>query len=474
MSVRRRKAVVIGLDCATHQFVFGSPEGALPNLTRLREQGQWGLLESCVPAVTCPAWMCMATSQDPGQLGIYGFRNRADHSYDALAIPNSRAVTAPTVWNIASEHRRRSVIVGVPLTYPPTPLNGCMVSGFLAPGTDANYTYPAELRDVIRDEVPKYVVDVQDFRTDDKDALLERLYRVTRYHFSVVEHLMRTTHWDLTWFVEMGVDRIQHAFWRYSATDHRYYERGNQYEDAILRYYQYIDGYVESLLSMVPDDAIVMVVSDHGARSLAGAFCVNDWLIGQGLLVLKHRPDGPSKLKREWIDWTRTKVWAEGGYFSRIFVNLKGREPSGTVDLAELDSFLKELTARIEALPDHQGTPMGNRVFRPHDLYREVRGVPPDLLVYLGDLSWRAAGTIGHDSLYLFENDTGPDDANHSQHGIFILSDPADPARGELTGVRIYDIAPTLLERMGLPVHPGMIGHAIPASRDFSPVRNSA
>jgi len=201
---------------------------------------------------------------------------------------------------------------------------------------------------------------------------------------------------------------------------------------------------------------------------------VNDWLIGQGLLALKQRPDRPSKLKREWIDWTRTKVWAEGGYFSRIFVNVKGREPSGIVEPAELESLLADLTARFVSLPDNRGARMGNRVFRPGDLYREVRGVPPDLLVYLGDLSWRAAGTIGHHSLYLQENDTGPDDANHAQHGIFILADPDDPARGEVTGVRIYDIAPTLLERMGLPVHPGMIGSPIPASRDFSPVRKGA
>jgi len=474
MVLRRRKAIVIGLDCATHQFAFDAPAGALPNLTRLRDLGRWGLLESCIPAVTCPAWMCMATSQDPGQLGIYGFRNRADHSYDALVIPNSHAVTAPTVWSIATEHRRRSVIVGVPLTYPPTPVNGCLVSGFLAPSTDANYTYPAELRDVIRDEVPKYAFDVTDFRTDDKDDLLDRLYHVTRYHFSVVEHLMQTTQWDLTWFVEMGVDRVQHAFWRYCAPDHRLYEPGSPYEDAIPRYYQYIDGCIGSLLALVPDDAIVLVVSDHGARTLEGAFCVNDWLIGQGLLALKQRPDRPSKLKREWIDWTRTKVWAEGGYFSRIFVNVKGREPSGIVEPAELESLLADLTARFVSLPDNRGARMGNRVFRPGDLYREVRGVPPDLLVYLGDLSWRAAGTIGHHSLYLQENDTGPDDANHAQHGIFILADPDDPARGEVTGVRIYDIAPTLLERMGLPVHPGMIGSPIPASRDFSPVRKGA
>jgi predicted AlkP superfamily phosphohydrolase/phosphomutase len=457
------KALVIGLDCATTQYVFGAPRGALPNLDRLRAQGHWGLLESCVPAITCPAWMCMATSRDPGQLGIYGFRNRASYAYDSLTIPDSGSITAPTVWDIASEHGRRSLVVGLPLTYPPKPLNGWLVSGCLTPGTHVEYTYPHDVRDIVEEEVRDYEFDVSGFRTDDKDGLLDRIYRVARRQFSVFERLLRTKPWDLAWCVDMGVDRIQHAFWSYAASDHRLYEPGNPYEDAILRYYQYIDGCIGRLRALVPQNTAIFVVSDHGARTLRGALCVNDWLIREGLLVLKQgAPATPTALRHEMIDWSRTQVWAEGGYYSRVMVNVAGREPEGIVPPEQYGPLLERLTARLEGLRDDRGAPMGNRAFRPADIYRTVNGCAPDLLVYFGDLGWRAAGTVGHASIYAQENDTGPDDANHAQHGVFILADPRSAARGELEGVSIYDIAPTLLKRMGLPVPPEMIGRPIP------------
>lgn len=457
-----RKALVIGLDCATSQYVFSKSRGTLPNLDRLRAHGHWGLLESCIPAITCPAWMCMATSRDPGQLGIYGFRNRANHGYDSLTLPDSGSVTAPTVWEIASEHQRRSLIMGVPLTYPPKPLNGWLVSGTLTPGTHVEYTFPHDVRDIVEEEVPDYEFDVSGFRTDDKAGLLDRIYRVTRRQFSVFERLLRTKPWDLAWCVDMGVDRVQHAFWRYAAVDHRLYEPGNPYEDAILRYYQYIDGCIGRLRALVPPETVTLVVSDHGARTLRGAVCVNDWLIQEGLLVLKRDPSAPTTLRHEMVDWSRTKVWAEGGYYSRVMVNVAGREPEGIVTREQYGPLLARLITRIEGLADDRGVLMGNRAFRPADIYRTVNGIAPDLLVYFGGLGWRAAGTVGHTSIYAEENDTGPDDANHAQHGVVILSDPRSVSRGELEGASIYDIAPTLLERMGLPVPSEMIGRAIP------------
>jgi predicted AlkP superfamily phosphohydrolase/phosphomutase len=465
MGTKRRKAVVIGLDCATPEYVFGECGDALPTLRALRDRGVWGTLESCIPPITCPAWMCMATSRDPGELGLYGFRNRSGYDYGPLRVPDSSAVTVPTVWEVASDHGLRPLVVGVPLTYPPKPLNGVVVSGFLTPGTDVDYTYPSDVREEIHDELPNYDIDVTDFRTDDKGALLDRLYETTRRHFSALEILAQTHAWELAWFVDMGVDRIQHAFWHYSAPDHRLHEPGNPYENVIARYYRYIDGCIGRLLAIVPQDAIVLVVSDHGARTLRGAVCINDWLIEQGLLSLRARPAKPTPLRPEMIDWSRTKVWAEGGYYARLFVNVAGREPSGIVPPDDYDALLAELTAKLEAMTDARGAPLQSRAFRPDQVYRDVNGCPPDLMVYLGDLAWRSAGTVGNPAVLAVGNDTGPDEANHAQNGVFILADPGEPDTGCLEGVRIYDIAPTLLERLGLPIPAGAIGRPISGAR---------
>src|SRR3989337_1143722 len=104
----RRKGMVIGLDCAPPEHVFDRYAGDIPNITKLRENGVWGPLESITPPITVPAWMCMMTSKDPGTLGIYGFRNRKDHTYDGLGFATSWAIKEPTVWDILSD--RKSVV----------------------------------------------------------------------------------------------------------------------------------------------------------------------------------------------------------------------------------------------------------------------------------------------------------------------------------------------------------------------------
>lgn len=138
-----------------------------------------------------------------------------------------------------------------------------------------------------------------------------------------------------------------------------------------------------------------------------------------------------------------------------------GREPQGTVDEREYEQLRDELITKLQALCDHQGQTMRNRVFKPDAIYREVRGVAPDLIVYFGDLDWRSVGSVGYSSIYTFENDTGPDDANHAQFGMYIFYDPrrtrSEPVIEDIT---IYDVAPTILNYINQPIPEHMIGQA--------------
>ena len=84
------KILVIGLDCAAPELLLG--EARLKNFRSLMARGCYGRLESVIPPITVPAWMCLATSQDPGSLGVYGFRNRSDYSYSALGTVNSKSI----------------------------------------------------------------------------------------------------------------------------------------------------------------------------------------------------------------------------------------------------------------------------------------------------------------------------------------------------------------------------------------------
>jgi predicted AlkP superfamily phosphohydrolase/phosphomutase len=455
------KALVIGLDCAAPQLVFERWLGDLPTLRSLTERGAYGVLESCDPPITVPAWASMTASRSPGALGFYGFRNRRDHSYDSLVFADSRSVRVPRVWDVLSARGRPVIVLGVPQTYPVTRVNGVMVSCFLTPDTETSqYTYPPELKEEIEGLVGRYMVDVDNFRTEEKARLLGDIEEMTEKRFRLAGHLLETRPWDLFFMVEMGTDRIHHGFWRFSDPEHRLYEPGNEYEQAMLDYYRALDAKIAGLLRFADEETAVLVVSDHGAKRMDGGICVNEWLRREGYLTLKEEPTEPTRLTPDLVDWERTTAWGEGGYYCRLFLNVAGREPQGTVAPEDYERVRGELKAKLEALGDADGRPIGTIANRPEDLYVERRGVPPDLLVYFGDLYWRSVGLVGTGAVHVFENDTGPDDANHAREGLYVLAGNGVPA-GAGPARDLRDIAPTILDLLGEEIPADMEGRSL-------------
>ncbi len=456
------KILVAGLDCAAPELLLDDDTLELPNLRRLMEAGCWGRLESVIPPITVPAWMCMATSQDPGTLGVYGFRNRADYSYDGMTTVNSDSFDALTVWDQVARAGGRSILVGVPPSYPPRPMAGLSVGCFLTPDPDRDvFTHPPSLGDRLRALTGSYPVDVRDFRTDDKVRLHREILDMTEAHFEVVRELLRTEPWDYFQFVEIGLDRVQHGFWRDHDPRHPKHDPTSPWRAVVRDYYELLDRELGSVFELLDEDTLVLVASDHGARALEGGFCVNEWLVREGWLALERYPDRVTPFDELQVDWSRTRAWSAGGYYARVFLNVEGREPEGTISPAEYEAVRDTLAAALEAAPGPDGRPLGTRVFRPERLYREVRGVAPDLIVHFGDLAWRSVGGVGYSGVYVDENDTGPDDCNHAQQGAFILAGAGVPAFGELQGVHLLDIAPTLLERGGFTIPRSMQGRAL-------------
>ncbi|MFQ3634198.1 alkaline phosphatase family protein [Roseiflexus sp.] len=455
-----QRILIIGLDCAAPELIFDAWRNHLSAIAGLMQRGVYGRLESCIPAITVPAWACMMSSRDPGQLGIYGFRNRADYSYTRMITANARAITVPRLWDLLGRAGKRVGLVGVPQTYPVSSVNGDLVSCFLTPNDRAQFTYPLSLKqDIARWVHGEFLMDVPNFRSDNKSAILQDIYRMADQHFTVCKRLLERKRYDFFMTVDMGIDRIHHAFWKYMDPRHPKHVPESPFAHAIYDYYRFIDEQIASLLNLIDDRTIVLVVSDHGAKAMIGGFCLNEWLIQEGYLALEEYPETPRSLDECRIDWTRTRAWGAGGYYGRLFLNVAGREPEGIVAADEVDLLRDEIMAKLESLPDHTGRIMGTRVFRPEAIYREVRGAAPDLLVYFGDLNWRSVGSVGRKALYTFENDTGPDDANHAQHGIFILYDPRRGGGGRyIDDISIYDVAPTLLHLLDLDVPPEMIG----------------
>jgi predicted AlkP superfamily phosphohydrolase/phosphomutase len=444
-------------------LVFDQWRADLPNLSRLMAAGSYGPMESSIPAITVPAWSCMMSGRDPGELGIYGFRNRRNRGYDSMAIADGRAVKFPRLWDILGEAGWKVAVLSVPGTSPPYAVNGSLVSCFLTPNQESPFTHPPELAEQVLEWMPDFLLDVPEFRSEDKAQILQNIYTLCDQRFSLAKKLIHQDTPDFLMLVDMGVDRIHHSFWKPMDERHPQYEPGSPYADAIHDYYCHVDQRVGELLAQCSDDTAVLVVSDHGARPLMGGICLNEWLIREGYLVLKEPPTEPTPLDQVAVDWSQTQAWGAGGYYGRIFLNVQGREPQGCIPLAEYETVRSQLAAKLETIPDPTGNPMQINAFKPQEIYQKVRGVAPDLLVYFDDLAWRSIGSVGMGGLYTTGNDTGPDDANHAPFGLMIFHDPKHPQGGQrLEGAQLYDILPTLLNRYEIPMPKGLRGKVLP------------
>jgi predicted AlkP superfamily phosphohydrolase/phosphomutase len=458
------RVAVIGLDCGTPQLLFRDLADEIPNIRKLIEGGMHGNLASITPPITVPAWACAMTGMTPGQLGIYGFRNRKDNTYDGLSIAHSGSIKAPAVWDRLGEAGKRSVLIGVPPSFPPPKeFPGWRVGCFLTPPSAEHYAYPQQLEVEIEEELGgkgQYIFDIPNFRQAGFDVALDQIFKMTERRFQVGRRLIQNKPWDLFMICDIALDRLHHVFWQYFDPRHPLYEAGNRYETTFQDYYRFLDQQVGSLLELIPEDAVTMLMSDHGARPMMGGLCFNDWLIQEGYLRLSDSVSEPTPIAKAPIDWGRTTAWGDGGYYGRLFLNVTGREPQGVVDPSRYEEVRDELIAKLEAAPGPDGQPLGTRVFKPQDVYSEVQGIAPDLIVYFGDLEWRSVGSVGNPSIYTYENDTGPDGANHDRDGVFIMSGLPDQPMGQVEGLQLVDVGPTILRLYGIETPEAAVGRS--------------
>ncbi len=449
-----RRVLVVGLDCAPPALVFDRLRRSLPTLSGLMRRGAYGKLRSTLPPITIPAWTCMVSGRDPGELGLYGFRKRVPESY-ALSIADARDVRVPRVWDVLGDAGKKVGVLYVPPTSPPPAVEGQLVSCFLTPSPSAPHTHPPELAETLDARFGPHAPDVGELRAGEEERLLDELYDTARQHFAVARALWTEEKPDFAMMVEMGTDRLHHALWTHLDPSHPEHDPTHPLVREARDYYAFLDAQIASLLDATDDDTAVLVVSNHGARRMVGAVCINEWLRREGWLVLREEPTSPGALRPEHVDWSRTRAWGEGGYYARIFLNVEGREPEGIVPPARMEEEVTALRSALEGMELPSGSVVAHR---PVELYREVRGMAPDLLAFFGDLDYRAIGLVGTGSVFQEKDDRRPDGANHDWDGIFIAAGAGVSARGELEELSIYDVGPTILALMGVDVPEGWLG----------------
>ncbi len=402
------------------------------------DKGDFGELLSCDPPITVPAWTVMSTGKSPGELGIYGFTNKKAGAYETF-LPDSRAVLAPRVWDYLGAGGLYSIIIGMPQTAPAGPINGFLIGGQLA-GSKAVplSTWPKGLaKELNKLAGGQYLPDTFAHRRGAHEVLFKEARQNTASVFTLAAKLSATHFWHLLWLVIMAPDRIQHA--ALPAT----YTKETLAKSPVGAYYRYLDKKLTEFMAKLPESAQILILSDHGTRPCLGSFSLNRYLCQEGLLKLKYWPEKPQPLTPDLVDWPESKVYGQGGYYGRLYLNIRGREEAGAIEPDAGSKLLLELIDKLKNIK----TPwpgLKNRLLLPAEIYPKCQGASPDLMLYAADLGARVSALIGGQDILWNDAEIAAgelDAANHSPYGLYIssLKLAEKPAS-------IYDITPFIMD----------------------------
>jgi predicted AlkP superfamily phosphohydrolase/phosphomutase len=436
-----KKVVVIGPDGTPLSLVQRLiDQGELPNFARIFRDGSVKPMTSSIPAVSSVAWSSFMTGKNPGKHGIYGFLDHRPHSYDTF-IPNSRAMHGETLWEILSNHGKRVVVMNVPVTYPPRQVNGILVAGFLAPKLEKG-TYPPAIGERLVNMGYRLDVDPWQARKD-RDKFIEDLYYTLDKREEAMLHFMDTEEWDFFMLQIMETDRLHHFLWEEMETG------DPKYAPAFLELYRRLDGLLGRLYDRLGSEVTLIVMSDHGFTLMKKEVYVNRWLQDHGWLSFTKDP--PESLGDIHAD-SRAYSMDPG----RLFINLRGREPLGSVDPGkEYESLREELVQSLSGLQDPEsGELMIERIYRREEIYSgECYPQAPDL-VAMPLRGYDLKGSLNKDVL----TDRGVITGAHTYDDAMLY------VRGQEIGkevVSIVDVMPTILHLMGVPIPQDVDGEVL-------------
>ncbi len=496
------RVLVVGLDGATFDLIRPwAAAGHLPALARLMQEGVHGELRSTMPPVTSPAWPSFMTGMNPGRHGVFDFIRSRPGGFDMV---NASHIAAKTLWQLLSEAGRRVGVVAVPVTYPPRPVNGFMISGILSP-RHAEIAYPPDLLRRYEDELGPYRISpAVQYADGDEEAFVADLLALMEQRARYALRLMQDYEWDFFMVHFVALDVAQHALWKFDDPTHPRYDphSAQRYGGSLLTLYQKADAILAQLWEQTGPDDVLLVMSDHGFGPLHGTVNLNNFLLQRGFLHLKRdvatrlryalfrhgiTPSAAyallvklglqdvvvrvSKRARNAIvgrflsfsavDWSRTQAYAMG-HVGQVFINLRGREPHGCVPPEEYEAVRQRVADALRELEHPQfGRPLVDEIIFKEQVYQgpyAERG--GDLLPVMDGFRYIAFPLFASNAQVVTPQVRG-DSGCHRLHGVLLAHGPAVQQGIELDGAQIIDLAPTILYRMGLPVPGDMDGRVL-------------
>lgn len=519
---------MIGLDGMTYDVLDPLiEEGVTPTIGRLVRDGARAPLETIFPPLTAAAWTSAVTGKNPGKHGILEFFLRRPGTMEDMAV-NQKLRDSRAIWDLLGDAGIRSIVTNVPCTYPPEQIPGVMISDFLTPGGRRDFVTPDGLLDEIEAEFGPYRLHLGGtYRRGQIDSVVDELIDEIEYKTKVNRYLMDREEWGACFTHVWGTDRIQHELWHLFDSRHPRHdaEEAKGFRSRVTEYWSRVDECVSQMVEAAGPSCNTLLVSDHGFGPLHKYCSFNVWLLQQGLLRLKSdaatmvkrlafalgvTPEFAFKMSRKVksggakakrgvtadrtargklnklflsfnnVDWSTTKVYSKGNY-GQLFVNLKGREPGGTVSPgAEYEAVRDDLIRRLRAITDPAtGKPLIGEVFKREELFhgRHVESAP-DVCFLPADMRYISIGDMDFTSNRFIVDAFGIS-GGHRMHGIFAAHGPSIRRGKALGAAHITDLTPTMLHLLGQPIVDDMDGRVLedildPAFVQANPIRSVA
>ncbi|HKZ57628.1 MAG TPA: alkaline phosphatase family protein [Thermodesulfovibrionales bacterium] len=500
------KVFVIGLDGATLDVIRPwAREGKLPNLAKIMTQGSFGTLRSTIHPLTAPAWTSFMTGKNPGKHGIFDFISLVPSSHQ-IRYNNALTRKSPSLWRLLSDAGRKVIVVNVPFTFPPEEVNGILISGLDTPSTESVFTYPPSIREEIKKSFGDYVIMAQYKQGKGLKGYVSAIFQMIEKRTAAVKHLLKNYPWDFFMVVFSATDIVQHTFWKYMDQNHPQYNKDGavQYGNVILDVYRKIDSEIGHLMESFDERTTLIIMSDHGAGPLKKVIYLNKWLEQHNLLhfcqsnnkvlestalarkllgkckknlpksakniISKVFPEIKSKvdsyLATSFIDWSRTKAFSFGVH-GNIIINLRGRQPQGTVQQGtEYEDLRSEIITRLSTLADPEtGEAVVEKVHRREELYHgNYVQDAPDIIIQWKDYAYTAQKDFGEGVKSVFqardkfEFSEIEHNGSHRLDGVLMMSGKPIKVGTEIKGSEIIDLAPTILYLMGMEIPVEMDG----------------
>ena len=505
------RVFLLGWDGATWDILRPlMAEGRLPVLQSLMKKGVSGTLQSVFPPLSPVAWTTVMTGKNSGKHGIFEF---LEHHHNPLQgrVNSSRAIKSELVWETAGRHGKRTVAGGVPMSYPPRPINGFFVGDFLSPADSADFSSdPAAFEAMKKSLGGKYRAwaTVTHDGGHEADALADLQSFLTE-HLAAVEYMATHHEWDLFMYDLMATDRIQHELWHAWQPSHMKAKGRDltKIREGFIHFWESLDEGVGRILEKLGPETNVILMSDHGFGPIEWYVNFNVWLLDEGFIKLinslyvrqKHwffrrgvTPEWIYKIMTKlgladqrvsrfqgkqdnfWdrlatsgflsgkhIDWSQTVAYAQGN-FGQIFLNIKGRQPNGCIEPADAPALIERIKERLlEIKHPETGEPLVERVLERDELYSgPLSHMGPDLTVVLKDWNYRTIGLHEFTTHKTISPAFGPT-GDHRMEGMIVGTGPAFEPGAVPQNASLLDIAPTVLHLLGVPVPEDMDGRVL-------------